>query len=85
MRKENYHFRDGDDRYVTDGKTAHQGIELELDWQVTRTISLTHALTLANHEYRFNRILPDGNPNAAETIRDGNKIDGAPETLAQPR
>lgn len=82
MRKENYHFRDGDDRYVTDGKTAHQGIELELDWQVTRTISLTHALTLASHEYRFNRILPDGNPNAAETIRDGNKIDGAPETLA---
>ena len=30
MQKENYHFRDATDNYITNGKTDHMGVELSL-------------------------------------------------------
>jgi outer membrane receptor protein involved in Fe transport len=80
MQKENYHFRDGNDFYETDGKTDHMGIELSLDWMLARDWALAAQLTYAQHEYAFDREVGGNNP--AEEIKDGNTIDGAPETLA---
>jgi outer membrane receptor protein involved in Fe transport len=84
MKKENYHFRDGDDRYETDGETDHMGIELSVDWMLARDWNLTSNLTYAQHEYAFDREvgLVQFGSNPLETITDGNTIDGAPETLA---
>jgi outer membrane receptor protein involved in Fe transport len=84
MKKENYHFRDGDDRYETDGETDHMGIELSVDWMLARDWNLTTNLTYAQHEYAFDREvgLVQFGSNPLETITDGNTIDGAPETLA---
>ncbi|MBL6787562.1 MAG: TonB-dependent receptor [PS1 clade bacterium] len=79
MRKENYHFRDGSDYYETDGETTHQGIEVELDWQMSDVLSLHSGLSWASHEYAFNRDVSGGN--ALESISDGNDIDSAPDTL----
>lgn len=80
MQKENYHFRDGNDYYETDGETDHMGIELSLDWMLARDWTLATNLTYAKHEYAFDRNVGGGNP--LETVTDGNTIDGAPETLA---
>jgi len=79
MQKENYHFRDAGDNYVADGKTDHQGIELSMDWQLARDWNLNTNLTYAQHEYAFDNTVTGGN--SAETITEGNTIDGAPETL----
>ena len=80
MQKENYHFRDAADNYVADGETDHMGIELSLDWMLARDWTLATNLTFAKHEYAFGNTVTGGN--SAETITDGNTIDGAPETLA---
>ena len=79
MQKENYHFRDGDDFYESDGKTDHQGVELSMNWALSTDIDLQTNLTYAQHEYAFQRNVGGNNP--AETIKEGNTIDGAPETL----
>ncbi|MGC6533997.1 MAG: TonB-dependent receptor domain-containing protein, partial [Parvibaculales bacterium] len=81
MQKENYHFRDGDDRYVTDGETDHQGIELSLNWTLADDLELQSNVTYAQHEYAFDRDIADGNANELEEITAGDRIDGAPETL----
>jgi iron complex outermembrane receptor protein len=80
MQKENYHFRDGNDYYETDGETDHMGIELSLDWMLARDWTLATNLTYAKHEYAFDRNVGGGN--SLETVTDGDTIDGAPETLA---
>ena len=87
MQKENYHFRDGDDRYETNGKTDHMGVELSLDWMLTRDWSIATQLTYAQHEYAFDREVGQVQfgSNPLETITDGNMVDGAPETLANTR
>ena len=79
MRKENYHFRTGDDRYVTNGETSHRGIELDLDWQMSDKWQLTTNLTYAKHEYDFDS--PELARNEGEQISSGDKIDGAPKIL----
>ena len=81
MQKENYHFRDGDDRYVTDGETDHQGIELSMNWMLADDLELQSNVTYAQHEYAFDRDIADGNANELEEITAGDRIDGAPETL----
>lgn len=83
MQKENYHFRDGNDYYETDGETEHYGIELGLEWLLTNNLELATNLTYAKHEYAFNRDVGGGN--RAETVTDGDAIDGAPETLGHTK
>ena len=43
------------DNYVTNGETDHMGVELSLDWMLTRDWSIATQLTYAQHEYAFNR------------------------------
>ena len=80
MQKENYHFRDAGDNYVANGATDHIGVELAMNWSLRPDLELATSVTFAQHEYAFNNVVTGGN--AAETITDGDMIDGAPETLA---
>jgi iron complex outermembrane receptor protein len=84
MQKENYHFRDATDNYITNGETDHMGVELSLDWMLTRDWSIATQLTYAQHEYAFENIIT-GDTHEGESISDGNMVDGAPETLANTR
>jgi outer membrane receptor protein involved in Fe transport len=81
MQKENYHFRDATDNYITGKDTDHMGIELSVDWMLARDWNLTTNLTYAKHEYAFENSI-SGETHEGESIADGNTIDGAPETLA---
>ena len=83
MQKENYHFRDGNDYYETDAETEHYGLELSLEWLLADNLQLVSNLTYSKHEYAFNRTVGGGNP--AETVTDGDAIDGAPETLGNSK
>ena len=83
MQKEDYHFRDAGDNYVANGETDHMGIELSVDWMLARDWSIASQLTYAQHEYAFDNNVTGAN--SAETITDGNTVDGAPETLANTR
>ena len=83
MQKKNYHFRDGDDRYVTDGETEHMGVELAMNWSLRPDLDLATSVTFAQHKYAFTREFSAGfQANSNEEITDGDMIDGAPETLA---
>ena len=84
MQKENYHFRDAGDNYITDGETDHMGVELSLDWMLARDWSIATQLTYAQHEYAFDNTVTAFRQ-STETITDGKTIDGAPETLANTR
>ena len=79
MQKENYHFRDGNDYYEVDGETDHMGVEFSMNWALAADLELQTNLTYAQHEYAFSRPLNFGN--TVEAITDGDRIDGAPETL----
>ena len=79
MQKENYHFRDAGDNYVTNGETDHMGVELSMNWALAADLELQTNLTYAQHEYAFDNTVTGAN--SAETITSGDQIDGAPETL----
>ena len=79
MQKENFHFRDAGDNYVTNGETEHMGVELSMNWALAADLELQTNLTYAQHEYAFNNTVTGAN--SAETITSGDQIDGAPETL----
>jgi len=77
MLKRNVFFRDADGINVTDGRTTHEGIEIEGAWPVTDTLTLSGALTWAIHNYDFDRPVSQ----ASEVILRGNRVDTAPEWL----
>ena len=83
MQKDNYHFRDSGDNYVVDGETEHSGVELSMNWLLADNMELQTNLTFAKHEYAFNNNPSNGQN--AEEIKDGNTIDGAPETLGHTK
>ncbi len=78
MEKDNFFFRDSDGLNVTDGSTRHQGIEAALDWQFTNQWSLRGTTAWSDQIYTFNRPVGSG----SNSISDGDKIDTAPEWLA---
>ena len=53
--KENFLFRDADGFNVTDGRTRHTGIEIDLSAQLSETLFLSAYGTYAEHTYRFDR------------------------------
>lgn len=77
MLKRNVFFRDADGLNVTDGRTTHEGVELEGVWPVMDNLTLSGALTWAVHRYDFDR--PVGQ--ASEVVVRGNRVDTAPEWL----
>ena len=69
--KRNVILRDTDFFNVADGKTRHQGLELQLSYSLTPTLTLNYSGTYARHQYRNNPGL------SSDDIR-GNDIDTAP-------
>ncbi len=80
MQKKNYHFRDGNDFYETNGRTKHRGIELDLSWQAAAQIKFSGGMSYAVHEYDFTRNVAGAN--RLESITAGDDIDSAPRRLA---
>jgi outer membrane receptor protein involved in Fe transport len=81
MRKENFFFRDAEGLNVTDGETEHFGIEAAWAWQASDALTVSGALSWSDQTYAFDRIVG----RAGETIQDGNRIDTAPQWLADVR
>ena len=77
MVKRNVFFRDADGINVTDGRTTHEGVEIEGVWPVTDRLTLSGALIWAIHKYDFDRPVSQ----AFEVIERGNRVDTAPEWL----
>lgn len=80
MKKENYYFRDANGFNVSDGKTNHAGIEVELAAPLPMGFDIAASGTYARHTYAFDNVTT-----ATETIRDGDDVDTAPRTLANVR
>ncbi len=80
MNKDHVIFRDSNAFNVSDGKTRHRGIEYELSWSPTESLTFTGAGTYAKHTYEFNRSIEQG-----ETIVSGRDIDTAPRHVNTAR
>lgn len=77
MNKENFFFRDADGLNVTDGETSHQGLELSVNYELTEQLSVAVNYSYGQHEYEFDQ--------ASSGVVKGNKVDTAPEQLANVR
>jgi outer membrane receptor protein involved in Fe transport len=80
MNKDNVIFRDSNGFNVSDGRSKHEGVEYELNWQPLDTLSLALAGTYAKHTYDFNHSVEGG-----ETIVAGRDIDTAPRHINTAR
>lgn len=78
MWKDNFFFRNANGFNVTNGKTKHLGAEVTFEARLSKWLSVSGSGTLAKHQYDFD--LDEGN--AANTIKSGNRVDSAPDTLA---
>ena len=77
MEKDNFFFRDSQGFNVENGKTDHEGIELNYILSLGENLEISGSSSLADHKYKF-----DHTPNG---IKNGNTIDSAPEKLANTR
>lgn len=77
MDKKNFIFRDADGFNVSDGKTRHVGLELDIRRAINEQHTLAFTGTLAKHTYTFDRSAALG-----ESIVSGNDVDTAPRRLA---
>ncbi len=73
MEKDNFFFRDSDGLNVTDGQTSHTGLELSVDYQFSKTLSISANYSFAQHEYDFDL--------ANSGVVKGNEIDTAPSQM----
>jgi len=81
MRKQNVFFRDADGFNVTDGETTHEGVELDASLPLHARLTLSASASWAIHEYAFDRSVS----RSSDVIRDGARVDTAPEWLANVR
>ncbi len=79
MKKDNVIFQDANRFNISDGKTKHWGVELQLDAQAKMGIYGGLAATYARHTYAFNR------PSVSDPIQSGDDVDTAPRTLGSLR
>lgn len=80
MRKNHFVFRDANGYNVSDGRTRHAGVELDLTWQASEQLELAANMGWARHVYDFDRLWADG-----EHIMAGNEVDTAPNWLGSAR
>jgi len=76
MRKRNSVFRDAEGFNVDDGRSRHEGVELELDWRLSRAIDLALSVSYARHVYDFDQVAARG-----ESFVSGRDVDTAPRWL----
>lgn len=80
MRKRNAILRDAQGFNISDGRSRHHGIELDLDWSFADGWRLGGNVAWSIQRYDFDRVLAGG-----ETIVSGNEIDTAPRWLGGAR
>ena len=73
MQKKHFHFRDSNNENVSNGKTSHEGLELDVQFSPSQNLTLSSQLTYALHSYDFSHT-PNG-------IVKGSDIDTAPRRL----
>lgn len=78
MEKSNFFFRDSDGLNVPDGATRHIGAEASGIVDLTDQFSLRGNMSWSEQTYTFNRLVTA----AQERVVRGNRIDTAPEWLA---
>ena len=85
--KDNFFFRNSDGFSVANGQTNHLGIEGSFTAQLTEWLSLSGDGTLAQHTYAFDDVNLNfnGSVDTSNTITDGDRVDTAPDTLANMR
>ncbi|MEP1229175.1 MAG: TonB-dependent receptor [Litorimonas sp.] len=85
--KDNFFFRNSDGFNVANGQTKHIGVEGAFAARLTDWLSLSGDGTLARHTYDFDdlNVNADGSVDVANTITDGDRVDTAPDTLANVR
>lgn len=80
MRKDHYILQDSARFNVSDGKSAHFGLELGVEARNDPGLYVSLAATWARQTYAFTQLSAGG-----ELIEDGNDIDTAPRTLGSLR
>jgi iron complex outermembrane recepter protein len=80
MDKDHVIFRDANGFNISNGSTAHRGLEYELSWSLLSNLSLSAAGSYAKHTYEFDRAIEAG-----ETIVAGRDIDTAPRHVHTAR
>ena len=85
--KDNFFFRNSDGFSVANGQTNHIGIEGAFTAQLTDWLSVSGDGTLARHRYDFDDVNLNfnGSLDLSNTITDGDRVDTAPDTLANMR
>lgn len=78
MHKDNYIFRDASYFNVSDGETAHRGIEFGMHVSLAQKWSLNLASSYAEHKYRYDELVDE------QSIR-GNLVDSAPRFFGNLR
>ena len=76
MDKRDVILRDSAGFNVSGGRTRHVGVEYQADWAILDAWTLSAAGTFADHEYRFNAAVEQG-----EMITSGNDVDTAPRDI----
>jgi outer membrane receptor protein involved in Fe transport len=79
MRKRHFIFQNANRLNVSDGKTRHRGVELQLELRNPYGLYGGLAGTYARHTYAFTEQTP------GELITSGNVVDTAPRTLGSIR
>ena len=76
MKKKNSVLRDSEGFNVSDGKSRHSGIEIDLNWQLHDDWQFSVNASFGEHEYDFDLVAARG-----ETFVSGREIDTAPRWL----
>ncbi len=85
--KDNFFFRNSDGFSVANGQTRHRGVELSFAAQLAPWLSVSGDGTLARHIYAFSdtNFNFNGSIDTSNTITEGDRVDTAPDSLAQMR
>jgi outer membrane receptor protein involved in Fe transport len=81
MEKRHFFFRNADGFNVIDGETSHFGVESALELTLSDAWALAGNIAFGQHKYQFD----DNVARSSEIIKTGNRIDTAPELLANMR
>lgn len=84
MDKRNFFFRDADGFNVNDGRTRHQGVEMETSLVLPLSLTFSANAAFARHTYRFDRPVAS-TAQRVEAIQFGDDVDSAPRILAGAR
>jgi len=85
--KDNFFFRNSDGFSVANGETQHLGIEGSFSARLTDWMTVSGDGTVARHTYAFDDVNLNfnGTIDTSNTITDGDRVDTAPDMLANVR